>query len=72
MKMFYPLVLYLTWILGHWGLSIAHDSCRGNKQILVIPQGYDKDVPDSFQTENITDVEFDFTINRLRDVDEER
>ena len=72
MKMFYPLVLYLIWILGHWGLSHAYDSCRGDKQILVIPEGYDKDVPDSFQTENITCVHFDYTIQRLRGVNEER
>ena len=65
-------MLNFTLILGHLGLSIAYDSCKGNKQKLVIPKGYDKDVPDSFQTEDITLVEFDYRIQRLRGVNEER
>ena len=70
--MLHSLVLTLAWILGNCGLSYAYNSCRGNKQTLVIPDDYDKDVPDSFQTENITQVGINYRIQRLRGVNEER
>ena len=65
-------MLNFTLILGHLGLSIAYDFCKGNKQKLVIPEGYDKDVPDSFHTDHITQVQFDYRIQRLRGVNEDR
>ena len=70
--MLLSLVLQVTWILGLLELAIAYDSCKGNKQTLVIPDEYDKDVPDSFQTEYITQVRFDYIIQRLRGVNEDR
>ena len=66
------LVIAFTWILGHWGLSTAYDACRGDKQTLALPMDYDKDVPDSIKTNNITEVLIEFTIQRLRGVDEGR
>ena len=71
-KMLLSLVLQVTWILGILELAIAYDSCKGNKQTLVIPDKYDKDVPDSFQTEYTTQVHFDYRIQRLRGVNEDR
>ena len=70
--MLLSLLLNFTWILGNCGLSFAYDSCRGNKQTLEIPEDYDKDVPESLQTEYPTEVQFDYRIQRLRGVNEER
>ena len=79
--MFFPSLLTVSWILGNCGLSFAshdshdhmvYDSCRGNKQSIVIPEDYDKDMPDTFLAENITQVQFDYRIQRLRGVNEER
>ena len=72
MKMLLSLVLHVTWILVHFEYAIAYDSCKGNKQTLVIPDEYDKDVPDSFLTEYITQVAFDYRIQHLRGVNEDR
>ena len=70
-------LLYITWVIGHLGLSISedtfhesYDSCKGNRQTLVIPRGYDKDVPDSYETDIATLVEFGIYIVHLRGVNE--
>ena len=68
MKMLPYLLLIFLWVLGHCGESFAY--CKSDKQTLLIPDDYDKNVPDASQTGNITIVWFDYKIQRLKDVKE--
>ena len=52
--------------------SSGYDQCNGNKQSIVVPKGYDKDVPDAFETGNATGVHVKYGIKQLREVKEER
>ena len=52
--------------------SSSHDQCNGNKQNLLIPKSYDKDVPDTFETGNATKVRIKYGIKQIRKVREER
>ena len=52
--------------------SNGYDQCNGNKQNVVIPQGYDKDVPDAIGTGNATEIGIKYGIRQLRMVNEER
>ena len=54
------------------GQSRAYDQCRGNKQNVMVPQGYDKDVPDASSTGNATDVHVAYGIKHLRKISEAR
>ena len=48
------------------------DNCPGFRQEVAIPQGYDKNVPDAYYTENVTHVFFNFSIKQIKDVVTER
>ena len=65
-------MLLFAILLFFWGQSRAYDHCSGNKQNVVVPQSYDKDVPDTFETGNATEVRVAYGIKHLRKVSEER
>ena len=50
----------------------SYNQCNGNKQNLSISKGYDKDVPDTFETGNATEVRIKYGIKQLRKVIEKR
>ena len=52
--------------------SSSDKQCNGNKQNLSIPKGYDKDVPDAFESGNATQVRIKYGIKQLRKVIETR
>ena len=68
MLLFAILLLFVT----NLGQSSAFNQCRGNKQNIMVPQSYDKDVPDASQTGNATEVHLAYGIKHLRKVSEER
>ena len=50
----------------------SYNQCNGNKQNLSFPKGYDKDVPDAFETGNATEVRIKYGLKQLRKVIEKR
>ena len=73
MKMLLYVTLNFLWVLlGHCEESFAYDSCESDMQTLLIPHDYDKNVPDASQTGCRTRVEFDYRIQNLKAVKEER
>ena len=50
----------------------SYNQCNGNKQNLSIPKGYDKDVPNAFESGNATQVRIKYGIKQLRKVIETR
>ena len=72
--MIYCLMLIFSWILENSGLAHAYDynQCKGDQQTIVIPHGYDQNVPDASETGNITIVWITYRIQRLKEVKEER
>ena len=72
MKIFFSYTTVITCAFLSCELSFAYDSCKGNKQTVVIPDNYDKDVPDSYQTGNTTYVRLGIYISRLKNINEDR
>ena len=70
-KMFFATVIAAL-LVADEVKSSGYDQCNGNKQSIVVPKGYDKDVPDAFETGNATGVHVKYGIKHLREVKEER
>ena len=72
-KMLFYLTLIFPWTLDNtFAFDYEYNQCKGDQQTLVIPHDYDKNVPDASLTENITIVWFDYKIQRLKGINEER
>ena len=65
-------MLLFAIVVLFFGQSRAYNQCSGNKQNVVVPQSYDRDVPDASQTGNATEVGVAYGIKHLRKVSEER
>ena len=61
--------LVLGILLGNARAEMSYEQCQGNRQNVVVPDGYDKGVPDM---DNITKVFFEFEITQLKSVKEDR
>ena len=61
--------LVLGILLGNAKAEMSYEQCPGNRQAVVVPDGYDKGVPDM---DNITKVFFEFEITQLKSVKEDR
>ena len=47
-------------------------NCPGFRQEVTIPQDYDRNVPDAYYSENVTQVFFNFSIKQIKEVVTER
>ena len=47
-------------------------NCPGFRQEVIFPQDYDKNVPDAYYSENVTQVFFNFSIKQIKEVVTER
>ena len=61
--------LVLGILLGNARAEMSYEQCQGNRQDVVVPDGYDKGVPD---IRNVTEVHFHFDITQLKSVKEDR
>ena len=58
-------------LLSTLGFNSA-ENCPGFRQEVTFPQDYDKNVPDAYYSENVTQVFFNFSIKQIKEVVTER
>lgn len=67
--MLYVVTIYVLGILANARAESSYDECPGNSQVVLVPDDYDKWLPD---IDNVTEVELDFQITQLKMVKEDR